>query len=190
MNYDDMTNDELNRHISSTNASIEYYEEQIKRINLIVEGMSSDVRHMQTVVDTREINEIADADFIDQVNYFLNEANNTARSFTFAQKKIRFFDALRVRTYSNSKQIEIYEFDKDFIKNNYDVIKEYLPLVLDFAETSYIMETTPIKHIRVRNNQMVEHLTYYPSNGSFRTEGVYLRGFNNIDELLNHMMET
>lgn len=179
--------EELRNKVKCCELQIEMCKERIKRIDNEIDDYAEEETKYQAEIDKREIELAVDMTFEEQCNYFFSSYDSN-RSIFHYRKCDSFFDVLSLRVNPNAKSVR-FKAHPDFIKNNREYIKQYLPIAFKFCYEKYRMETTPYHTITVECNMMVDIITYYPETDEYYTDGVYIRNFKTLDEVLDHMLE-
>ena len=187
MDLSNYSTEELYDKVKCCAIQIDMTRDRIRRITQEQQDICDEELEYQTEIDRREIAEVVDWRLPEQTHYFLH-AYNSNRSTEHYRKCTSFFDILSLSVEPRNKNVR-WNAPADFIKLNRGVILQYLQIVFDYTKEHLLMETIPFHLIRVTNNKMVERISYYPKDKTYSTEGVHIRHFNTLEEVLDYMME-
>lgn len=187
MDLSKLSTEELRLKLACTTEEIDMLGRQIKRFQANQQEACDIELEYQTEIDRREIEIISDADFIEQLEYFLHNYS-IKRSNAHLRCCDKFFDMLSL-TINVREKTARFKAHPDFIKTNYEVILQYLPRVFEFCRERIQMETNKFHMITVENNKMVDRINYYPDTKNYFTDGVYIRSHKTLESVLDHMME-
>ena len=187
MDLSTLSTEELKLKLACTTDEIDMLSRQIKRFQTNQQEACDIELEYQTEIDRREIEFIIDAEFEEQLEYFLQNYS-LKRTTAHIRTSEKFFDMLSVKVHPRDKTIR-FRAHTDFISANRDIILQYLPKLFEFCYERIQMETHKYRMITVENNQMVDRINYYPDTNSYFTDGVYIRSHKTLESVLDHMME-
>lgn len=185
MNYEVMSDDELQVALESVNYIVQTQQERIKHIESTLKehvNIASDIR---VEIDKRRIDKITYVSLEEQFKFFSTEIASECTTYMYHKCK-QFFNVMKLE---KTEYAFRWYASCDYIKNKRDDIKQYLNYAFLNCNPIYVMESIDTYCIDVVGDHRVHKIMYYPSKNTYSAEGTYIRLYNTIDELLDYMIE-
>ncbi|EPQ9499951.1 hypothetical protein ACUYQI_000656 [Salmonella enterica subsp. enterica serovar Braenderup] len=185
MNYEIMSDEELQTSLESVNFIVQTQQERIKHIENTLKEHINISNEINVEIDKRKISKIIYASLEEQFKFFSTEISSYNTTYMYHKCK-QFFNVMKLeKTEYNFR----WYASCDYIKNKRDDIKQYLNYAFFNCNPILVMESFEGYHIEVVGDHRVHKIMYYPSKNLYCAEGTYLRQYKTIDELLDYMLE-
>lgn len=183
MDLQDMGDQELETLWQHEKTTVAIYSERLKMMEDIIREHEDIVHAARNIIFKRRIENIIEKSFDEQLAYFVQKHDDESLGHYRARE--RFFEKLGIKMRGNAF---VFVAHPDFVRTNFTAIQLYLHTVLTSHESSLCIDAH-VHTMTVQANRNIDRISYFVETDSYTTDGIYLRQFRTLKEVLNYMLE-
>lgn len=179
MDLNELSFEELEQKKLALKTTKDIRNEYCKRIATEIKEYEKEIEEIQKVIDDKVFEELESYEFIDLIQYLLNNGYEE-RTTNYRVKLRNVFGALKLEMGMRSKSAH-FHVDLNFIQNNRKEILEYLPLVFNFC-LERKDSTQASYHVIHLGYSKYDSVWYFPENKNYLVCGA-------DDDFIVHTLE-